>query len=462
MRRRIFASLILLPFLGACQELDIAQDIGDPYAPGLGNPGYDALHYAISLRYDPLTNDLAGSTTIDATAIQTLESFDLDFRGLEVDSVQVDGSPATYSRTGRELIVTPADELDRSQPFRVRITYHGAPGSWSSSLVAFQVGWFRAEDGSVNVMNFPDGAETWFPSNDHPLDKATYRFEITVPEEWFVLGPGSLVASLEDGGLITYIYEMAAPMATTSAALHIDTYETVTMPPVGGVEPRAYFPAGTPDALRRRFEILPEALAFLADALGPYPFDTYSVVIADPSLSICADGLANSEQTVVLHCPTDRATSEGTIVHELAHQWFGLSVATVSLGDAWLCEGPATYMGWMWMTREGELTAIDGLARAYEIDYSPQLPIGEPPLDNISPREAYVGGALLLHALRLQIGEEAFFASLSTFLERYRYGNAETSDFIEVAEEISGQDLQDFFDAWLHEVPPPHLPGPPG
>jgi aminopeptidase N len=458
----MLALLSLLPLMGGCQDAGLVEGIGDPYAPGLGNAGYDALHYAISLRYDPETNDLAGSMTMDAIAIQALRSFNLDFRGMEVDAIEVDGSPATYARTGRELIVTPADKVDRSQPFQVRITYHGTPGSWSSSLVAFQVGWFRAEDGSVNVMNFPDGAETWFPSNDHPLDKATYRFEIAVPGEWFVLGPGSLVASLEDGGLTTYIYEMDAPMATTSAALQIDTYEIVSMPPVDGVEPRVYFPAETPDAIRRRFGILPEALTFLADALGPYPFDTYSAVIADPSLSICTNGLANSEQTVVLHCPTGHATSEATIVHELAHQWFGLSVATMSLGDAWLCEGPATYIGWMWLTREGGLTAIDGVARAYEIEYSPQFPIGDPPRDNISPREAYVGGALLLHALRLRIGEEAFFASLRTFLERYRHGNAETSDFIEVVEELSGQDLQEFFDAWLHQVEPPSLPELPG
>ncbi len=109
-------------------------------------------------------------------------------------------------------------------------------------------------------------------------------------------------------------------------------------------------------------------------------------------------------------------------------------------------------------TCEGGLAEFDPLARTTEETYSPRNAIGETPVDEIVVDEVYTGGALLLHALRLRIGEEAFFGTLRTFLDRHQYGNAATSDFIEAAQDVSGEDLQSFFEAWLYHVEPPPLP----
>ena len=120
-----------------------------------------------------------------------------------------------------------------------RIPWHTS--SPDSTLVSFQVGWFQAEDGSVNVMNVPDGAETWFPANHHQQDKATYRLAISVPGEWYVVGPGSLASMSQEGGRTRYVYETNRPTTTTSAVLHIDKYEIVEMAPVDGVKPRVFY-----------------------------------------------------------------------------------------------------------------------------------------------------------------------------------------------------------------------------
>lgn len=308
-------------------------------------------------------------------------------------------------------------------------------------------------------MNVPDGAETWFPSNDHPRDKATYRLAISVPGEWYVLGPGSLASASEEGERIRYVYEMDRTMTTTSAVLHIDSCEIAEMSSVDGVALRVFYPEGTPDDLKQKFTILPEALGVLSRAFGPFPFESYSIAIARPLSAICmGDVLANSEQTVTLQCPSYYGTDSLTTVHELAHEWFGNSVSPASMQDTWLEEGPATYAEWIWRRRDGGLADVDRLARYAEKEYSPQAPIGQPPTDEVASNEVCVGGALLLHAIRLRIGEDAFFATLKEFTATYQYGTTGTSDFVEIAEKVSGEDLQSFFQAWLYQVQAPPLP----
>jgi aminopeptidase N len=316
---------------------------------------------------------------MDAAASQALSSLDLDFRGMAVDSVEVNGGPATFERLGRELKVIPERPLKRGRPFTILVNYHGEPAPSASQFVPWGAGWLQAEDGSVNVMDYPDGAETWFPVNDHQRDKATYDLGITVPSGWYVVGPGTLAASVEDEGSTRFVYTMGQPMASTSAGFHIDKYEIVALSQPGDVEAKLYVPEDADQDLKQKFDVVPDELEFLSGIFGPYPFRSYSIVLADPWLSICLDyGLANSEQTVTLQCPTYYATNELTTVHELAHQWFGSSVSLVTLQDSWLLEGPATYAMWMWLSRQGDLDALDRLVRPKAAVYSPRFRLASP------------------------------------------------------------------------------------
>jgi hypothetical protein len=104
-----------------------AIGIGDPYFPELGNGGYDVQKYVIALDVDPPTNTIKGSTTINAIATQSLLSFNLDFQGLTIDSITVDDLSASYSRTERELTITPSKPLGMNDPFTVVVEYHGKP-----------------------------------------------------------------------------------------------------------------------------------------------------------------------------------------------------------------------------------------------------------------------------------------------------------------------------------------------
>jgi aminopeptidase N len=146
------------------------------------------------------------------------------------------------------------------------------------------------------------------------------------------------------------------------------------------------------------------------------------------------------------------------VAHELAHQWFGDSVSLENWSDIWLKEGLATYAEWLWLRRGEGVEAVSVIAAGHRQRLIQDAPIGLPEADNLHSDATYEGGALVFHALRLQVGDEAFFEILRTYHARFGDGSASTQDFISVAEEISGQELAEFFEAWLYDDEAPPLP----
>jgi aminopeptidase N len=456
MRKIHLLALALLFAVSACgpaaPPVQGAEGIGDPYYPGLGNGGYDVQNYSIILSIDPETNEVNGSVTIEAKATESLSAFDLDFSGLTIDSITVNSAAAGYARAGDELTITPASPLGAEKKFTTVVSYHGNPGTIRAvTQVGLQgVGWGRAENGAINVLNEPNGASSWFPSNNHPRDKATYRFEISVPKPWVVAATGTLEQTTEEGDQTKYVWVMDEPMASYLASINVDQYVLRNLEGPHGIRIRSYFPSDYPASDFSNFDKLPEMLAYLESQYGPYPFKEYGVVVANPGNPLCqAGGSAVETQTLSVHCPSSSMAGEEVIVHELAHQWFGDSVSLENWKDVWLKEGLATYSEWLWLARDKDREVLDRVVKAQRSGYYPAVPTGEPPANSIYRDEVYRGGGLVIHALRIKVGDEAFFKILRTYLDRYKYGNAGTQEFINVAEQISGQDLKSFFDAWL-------------
>lgn len=206
-------SLVLVACQGPLPAPVAGEDgIGDAYYPYLGNGGYDVLEYTLVLSVDPPSNTVNGEARIEARALERLSSFNLDFQGLSVDSVAVNDAPAGFARQGQELTITPRQVLPAGTAFAAVVRYHGQPGPaesvTSAGVVNGGVGWFHSEDGTINVMSEINGASTWYPVNDHPRDKATYRFEITVPEPWVVAATGVQKETVDEGTSTRYVYEM--------------------------------------------------------------------------------------------------------------------------------------------------------------------------------------------------------------------------------------------------------------
>jgi len=430
--------------------------IGDPYYPGWGNGGYDVQNYVIVLDIGPATDTLIGSTTITATAAQRLSSFNLDLHGLAVETINVNDKLAEFSRNEDELIVTPPMILEPDQQFTVVVSYNGKPELIKSTPIDFEMGWSNSNTGAINVWGEPSAAATWFPNNNHPRDKATYHFEITVPKPWMVAASGALKETKEDGNKTLFVWDMDKPMATYLVTINIDQYELFTQSGPNGITIRDYFPKDLPASFRTGYDILPSAIDFFSTLFGPYPFDEYGVVVATPN-GICANTpLALEAQTLSLHCPVMH--SEDVIVHELAHQWFGDSVSLENWQDIWLKEGFATYAEWLWKSRNDPVAMARITKNRDSLFFDKDFPVALPSSDNLYTDESYTGGALVLNALRLKVGDDLFFKILQTYTERYRYGNAGTNEFIAVANEISRQDLKDFFDQWVYSKRLPDLP----
>jgi aminopeptidase N len=439
-----------------------AAGIGDSLYPDFGNGGYDVQHYLLDLTVnDVATSDLDGITTIQARATQDLGSFNLDFIGFEITIITVNGQPADFRRSGQELTITPSTLLAENESFTVEVQYQGSPDERDSVALSIQTGWVTFEGGSF-VLSEPDGAASFFPVNDHPLDKATYTFRVTVPGPFEVAANGVLSETIANGMTTTFVFEVRDPMASYLATVDIDQFDLETSQAENGVPIRNYYPTGSPQEIRKPFERQDEMLVYFSDIFGSYPFEVYGALVIDTEFGTA---LENQTMSIFGMDMIDTDDLEGTqqvIAHELAHQWFGDSVSLADWRDIWLNESFATYAQGLWTEHTKGREALDEWIKkvyAFVLDGRERMsPPGEPPAEELFNPGVYYWGALSLHALRLEVGDEAFFQILKTYQEKYKGSNATTADFIAVAEDVSGEELSAFFDSWLYSEDLPPIP----
>jgi aminopeptidase N len=423
----------------------------------MGNSGYDVLHYDLAIQVDMDVEEISAFAVIDARSKQILDRFDLDFVGFTIDSVKVDGRESAYSHEGGELIIDPAVEIPSGTEFSVEVAYSGRPGGGESSQgIDFLEGW-SFYPGGVIVAGEPTGAETWFPSNNHPSDKATFDFHITVAKPFVAAANGVLTSRIDNGdGSWTYNWTMDDPMATYLATIDISNFDLRENRSKTGVAIRDYLDADIRYAVEDSTAVLPAALDYFSSIFGPYPFDVCGVVVHELSIPFSLEN-----QTLIV-MGYDFA-HEIVVVHELAHQWFGDSVSVASWKDIWLNEGFASYAEDLWLehTKGDEVMKANLVKRYQDVERIPASQsdlIGDPGPKHLFDPEVYARGALTMHALRLKVGDGAFFRILKEWFLRHKNGNAAIADFVALAEEISGQQLDDFFRAWLFEKSLPEIP----
>lgn len=439
-----------------------SSGLGDSLYPDFGNGGYDVIHYTLDITVnDVATSDLTAITAIEAQATQDLSSFNLDFIGFEITSLTVNDQAAEFQRMGRELIITPSVLLKEDEAFIVVVQYQGSPDQMQSVALPFQTGWVTVEGGSF-VLSEPDGSASYYPVNDHPLDKASYTFRVTVPQPFEVAANGVLTETIDNGDTNSYIFEARGPMASYLATINIDELDLETMQPANGIPIRNYYSTGLPDDVRKPFARQGEMLIYFSELFGPYPFEIYGAFVMDAQFGAA---LENQTMSIFGMDMVDVDDIEGTelvVAHELAHQWFGDNVSLADWSDIWLNEGFATYSEGLWIEHLQGRGALDEWVRGQysTVNEFPEYfpPPGNPAADNLFNGGIYLRGGLTLHALRLEVGDETFFEILKTYYQRYKGGNVTTDDFISVAEEVSSKDLQIFFDDWLNEVKVPPIP----
>ncbi len=426
-----------------------ASGAGDPYYPNAGNGGYDVTSYNLTLDWQPAGNQVTATAVIAARATQKLSRFDLDLRGFTISRLLVDGQLATYSREGeQELVITPPNGIASGRSFTVTIDYAGTPSVVRDPDGSIE-GWVPTDDGAF-VVGEPQGSPGWYPVNDTPKDKATYRFRVTVPAGLTAMANGVLESNTTSDGKTTWVWNKPEPMAPYLATSTIGMFD-LTISTIGNIE--SYLAIDPQLATGNVFRLMPEIVRFYESIYGPYPFSAVGG-IADSAKNV---GYSLETQTKPVY---DRMPDELTVAHELSHMWYGDAVTLTGWNEIWLHEGFATWSEWIWSEHTGNKTAQKYFDNLYNTPPQDTLFWTPPPGNPGSAAFVFNGtiyyrGAMTLQALRVKIGEFAFFSLMRSWVQQNRYGSVTTPQFIALAERISGQELDLFFDVWLYEPDKP-------
>ena len=450
-----------------------APGLGDRLYPLLGNGGYDVQNYDLHLTYpkkDP-AQQIRGDVTITAVATQSLSRFDLDFGGDSVAGVAVNGRPAKFTRDGDELVITPKHALPDHRRFTVSV--YGFTATPIPPNADSPAGFVVTPDGTV-LAGQPNESHQLFPSNDHPRDKATYTITLTAPAGWTGTANGKLVRVREKHGFVSSTYRESAPMASELVQAAVGDFVVRSRPSVNGIPFRDVVPRRLADTLLPALEDERAEMVWMESQVGRYPLENYGTLVIDGDL-----GFALETQTLSLF-DTSFMSLPSFIInpilnHELAHQWFGDSVAPYEWSNVWQNEGHATWYELMYAQHTGTFKEYTGsdtpeayFKRVYargdqfRARYGPVAhPLKADSIWDVFNPNVYDGGALVLYALQQQIGADKFQQLERAWVSKYRGKSPSTDQFIALASKVSGQDVKSFLEAWLYSSTTPPMPGHP-
>ena len=427
----------------------------DPYLPDNGNFGYRVSRYELDLEYKVSSNRLSGTATITAVTLASLQSFSLDLaETLSVTKVSVNGRrPTHFGASAGKLRIRLGAALPAGSAMSIVIRYGGSPRPIRT--VWGEVGFEELSNGAL-VAGQPNGSPSWFPCDDHPSSKASYRVQISTDSPYYALAPGELVSRRARAGQTVWTYEMPDPTPTYLATVQIGAYEMHRLPKAP-VPMAAVIPARLRAAFDHDFARQTAMMKLFIKLFGPYPLSAgYTVVVTDDVLEIPLEAQGVSVFGAN-HCDGRRG-SERLIAHELAHQWFGNSVTARRWRDIWLHEGFACYAEWLWSENSGGPTAAE-LANLHHrrlLVASQNLLLSDPGPRDMFDDRVYKRGALTLHALRGVVGDGKFFALLRDWTTRHRHATVVTDDFTGLAANYADVSLRPLWEAWLYSrrVPP--------
>jgi aminopeptidase N len=397
-----------------------------------GGGSFDVTDYDITVNYQPDARFLRGVTAVSARATTTVDRFTLHLSGLTVRSVTVDSEAAkSFSRVGvKDLVIVPATPIGRGAGFRVRVEYDGTPGD----------GWLPTMSGGATA--FEGSSSAWFPVHEDAHDKAAFHLMATVPDGWSVVSIGR-----ERPGASTFRW-IEPDVDPAHVAVSIDRF-TIERSALADGTPvvNAYAPE-LKETTKPLADRLPEILDFLSGTFGRYPFRAAGNVF----VHVDDDAPATAPQTrpVYLGAGNTQFMTLGAVVHEQAHQWYGVSAAPRQPEENCLAECFAVYATWLWDEAK-DSTDLDTRyreqvnAKKGDPDFWKELyHPGEAPGINI-----YTKGPLALHALRRQIGDKAFRRVLKQWPQEHRGDYVDWPQFETFTEKIVRQDLTGFFQAWF-------------
>ena len=447
---------------------------------------YDVQNYDISLKVDPASKTISGTTVMTARTVIPTNVIVLDLDTPYTINKIVDGTGKglKYERREGKIWIWFPFSKQVGEEIKTSITYSGSPriaprAPWVGGFM-----WAKSPSGAdwISVALQNDGADLEFPCKDHPSDKpATSSMHITVPDPLIATGPGKFEGVKKNNDATsTYNWHMTNPIANYSLVFNAAPYKTVedTYKSISGETLPIIFYVISEDFEKapRLVEEQKKYLAFYEKYLGPYPFRTQKVgIVETPHL-----GMEHS--TDIAYGNQFKFNADGTdwlLLHEFGHEWWANLVTASDWKDFWLHEGFQSYMDTLYQEylhgQDAYLKAMAGRVKGLrnqqpvaprEPKISYQVYMSAPDYVN-SDGDIYGKGALILHTLRYLIGDEKFFKALHHMayptkeMETYTDGRQErlvtTDDFLTIAEQDSGMKLDWFFELYLRQPKLPRL-----
>ena len=425
------------------------------------NSSADVQGYVFNLELNDKNNSITGEAAITVDFKKEVDAFSIDLIsksetfGMEVSEVLEDSVNANFSFEGNKLKIVPSRTSPKKRVYTIK--YQGIP---ERGLV---IDTTKFGERSFFGDNWPNLARHWLPSVDHPYDKASIEFRITAPDYYDVVATGEKIeeSNLDDGTKLT-IYREPAPVAMKVVTIGVTKFASRLLDEVEGIPVSAWvYPENRLDGFSD-YSVATKVLKYFIDNIGPYSY----AKLANMQAKTQWGGLENAGTISYFENSVNGKNEvEGLIAHEVAHQWFGNSATENDWNHVWLSEGFATYFAILYQEsvygddKRKEELALD---RKQIIDYYQKnpAPIVDPSIKDpmkVLSTNTYQKGGWVLNMLRHKLGDDTFWKGIRAYYAKYRNANAMTIDFQKVMEDISGEDLNGFFQEWVFTKGYPEL-----
>ena len=445
----------------------------------------DVQHYDIDLKILDHEKSFIGKTSITFNVIKPyLENIQFDVETFNVTKVKSEGKELSFEQKNGSLIIQPDEPIRIGDELTYTISYQSDGNIADPSKYGMRgakvlgLGFFDESDDNpalVQTHSFPEGARHWFPSNDHPADKATSKITTTVRSDWKVLANGVLTESetnwkvlpngmkikSEDSGDSTkYVWELNLPNSTYLFVMVAGPFKVIK--DYHGDIPMSYwvYPKDVDNA-DLSFNRTPEIMEFFENEYGvKYPWPKMDQITipgigggAESTTATILGDITIHDQKADKDFP-----SHWLVAHEAAHQWWGDYITMGDWHHAWLNESFATYGEYLYSSfiygedeRQINLwKKKQSYFREYNNKYSRPMvhPYWQYPNQNFDSH-IYPRGAVVLHMLRQIIGDKNFKNYQKNFLTDFRFKNPKTKDLIRAVNEATSSDYNWFFDQWV-------------
>lgn len=424
----------------------------------------DVQHYTFKLELSDETDRISAAAAIRIRFLQALTSFDLDLvapgedgKGMRVLAVLEGDNPVAYRQERETLTLSPEPATQAGEERTFRVLYEGIP---ADGLIIDRN---KYGDRTFFGDNWPNRAHHWLPCVDHPSDKAAVDFIVTAPDHYQVVANGIQLeeTNLDDETKLTHWRE-TVPLPMKVAVIGAARFGVQYAGDAEGIPVTSWVYRQDREAGFYDYSLAVEVLEFFIKAIGPYPYRK----LANVQSKTRYGGMENASNIFYYENSVSGGRSEEALIaHEIAHQWFGNSASEQNWFHIWLSEGFATYGADLYMEKKyGREKLVERLQseRQQVIAFANRkmAPIVDTTVTDwnalLNPN-SYQKGAWVLHMLRRQVGEQAFWDGLRQYYALFSGGNALTTDFQRCMETASQQDLEWFFQQWIFRPGQPRL-----